>query len=459
MTGAAPQPWAFNLEAPQGVKLLSPRVAERLREHLSAEETLPPAGVKARRADDLLYEHGLIRRAGVFREPPHEMARSLSIWLNVVDGCNLSCFYCYIPELRKSVIPSTAGFGRLVMDGGTAELIATQLIAYCRDSGIARLNVKFAGGEPTLVIELVDHFCETIERLAARSKIEISFSMLTNAVFHADHVLPVVTRRRMRLGVSLDGLESEHDRIRFTRERAGRRGTWHIIQSNLEKLLLVGNRPYFLLTVTRKNVRELDGFADHVHTLGCGFRLSLERSSRQPNFELQQDLAGALTAFYARLAESAPVELRFDRAARFAEWDLHRRKALTCSTCRAYVAVGRGGTVASCQMRLDRPIGSLEKHSLAELMEQFSARGDTAKLRDPLLKRGPCTRCEFRHICAGGCPQHTQDVKEDVDCPSPWCFVYGSLLPHYLAACASHLARRARAAQERLGAPTVLENV
>lgn len=450
LTGAAPQPWAFNLEAPLGVKLLSPRVADRLREHLSTGSAAAAGSREVKHADDLLYEHGLIRRAGVFRHSGDKVKLSLSVWLNVVDGCNLSCFYCYIPELQKSVTPEHVGFGRLVMDAQAANLIADRLVSYCTAAKLGRLNVKFAGGEPTLVIELVDQFCETIYGAASDAGIIVTFSMLTNAVFEPQRVIPVLSRRRIRLGVSLDGLELDHDRIRFTRDSAGRRGTWHRIQANLDQLLSIGNKPYFLLTITRKNCRDLDGFAHHVHGLGCGFRLSLERGARQPDFSHQQEMARLLADFYRHLADTAPLTSRFDRVARFAEWDLHRRKALTCSTCRSYVAIGRDGAVASCQMRLDHPIGNVRTNSLAVLMERFSTRSDTAKLRRPGLKRGPCTQCEFRNVCAGGCPQHTAAVKGELDRTSPWCFVYGSLLPHYVAACARHLSRRARAAKEHV---------
>jgi uncharacterized protein len=455
ITGSTPQPWAFNLDSPQGIKLLSRRVAERLDEHIKGaagrfsanSEILSPS-------DGLLWEHGLIRRRGQFRLKPAETTPSLSIWLNIVDGCNLSCFYCYIPDLQKSVNPEALGLDRLAMNEVTGEIIAARLVEYCQSQGLRRLRVKFAGGEPSLVIDRVDRFCEAVERRASRLGIAVSFSMLSNAAFDPERVLPVLKRRRMGIGISLDGTQMQHDRVRFTRNGSGRVGTWHTIQRNVERLLQVGVRPYFLFTVTRKNLPDLDSFADHVHGLGCGFRLSLERSSRPVDFRLQEATSDALIGFYSRLAERAPLDLRFDHDARFAEWDLHRRKAVACSTCRSYVAISRTGEVASCQMALDRPIGNLLTDPLSDAIERFSARPDTVKLREPQKKTGGCTRCEYRNVCAGGCPQHTQAVSGNSDQPSPWCFVYGTLLPHYVAACATHLIRRAASLTERVAIPS-----
>lgn len=455
ITGSAPHRWAFNLDSPQGIKLLSRPVAERLDEHIKGTaKRLPADSEISSRADDLLWEHGLIRRGGRFRQKPAETTSSLSIWLNIVDGCNLSCFYCYIHDLRKSVDPEALGLSRLAMDESTGELIAGRLVEYCQSQGIGRLNVKFAGGEPSLVIDRVDRFCGAIERRASPAEVAVSFSMLSNAAFDPERVLPVVTRRRMRIGISLDGMQMQHDRVRFTRDRSGRVGTWQTVQSNIDRLLQLGVRPYFLLTLTRKNMADLDSFADHVHGLGCGFRLSLERSSRPPDFRLQETTADALIRFYGRLAQRAPLDLRFDRGARFAEWDLFRRKAVSCSTCRSYVAISRTGEVASCQMALDRPIGSLLTHPLADSIRRFSARADTMKLREPQKKKGGCTNCEYRNVCAGGCPQHTLAVAGDSDQPSPWCFVYGTLLPHYVGACAVHLARRAESLKDRAAIPS-----
>jgi sulfatase maturation enzyme AslB (radical SAM superfamily) len=62
----------------------------------------------------------------------------------------------------------------------------------------------------------------------------------------------------------------------------------------------------------------------------------------------------------------------------------------------------------------------------------------------PEEKNGPCTKCEYFHVCTGGCPQHTIAVTKTGDLPSPWCGVFGNLLPKYIEARARHMLRQLR---------------
>jgi len=382
----------------------------------------------------------------------------LSVWLNVIDACNFGCFYCYIPELQKNVDPKDIATGRYALDDAGGKVLAERLVSYCREQGLGSLNVKFAGGEPTLVIDRIDRFCAHIKDLA--DGLEITFTMLSNGAFAASEVLPVLERWSIGISISVDGMQSAHDRVRFTRMLGKREGSWASIMNNVAILKSHGNRPYFLYTITAKNLEDVEAFSEHIHGLGCGFRLSLERGSRPVDFETQRNTAAYLGQFYRRLATSMPTNIRFERAARFAEWNLRSKKLSACSSCRGYLAIGTDGSAASCQMRLDEPVGNLAEMPLSELIKAFGESPASQLLAFPERKRGGCTSCEFRHVCAGGCPQHTRNVSGDMDRPSPWCHVYGMLAPVYVEAAAIHLGRRMSATNlPRTAAPAAQQLV
>lgn len=434
--------FAFNLDNPGGVKLLDGRVYERLSLSLDADRAVPNLSCLNDSADRALYEHCLIKLNGAYN---HAFARegskdSLSVWLNVIDACNLGCFYCYIPELKKRVSLDHIQLSKFGIDSNAATQIADHLESYCLFRGISHLHIKFAGGEPTLVIKEIDHFCNHLSKRI--SNLRVTFGILTNGVFDLDEVLPVIQRHKMKVSISIDGMQPTHDRVRFARLSEKRVGTWDTIFKNVGVMREASIKPYFLFTITRRNFKEIEDFAAFVHESGCGFRLSLERGRKTVDFALQHDTAVYLSSFYKRAAERAPLGIRFDRDAKFSEWNLNRKKTVACSTCRGSVAIGRDGAVASCQMRLNEPVGKLHTNSLQSCMEKFGEDSRTQKLYRPKGKTGGCTRCEFRFVCAGGCPQHTRDVFGDLDRPSPWCFVYGSLLPTYIEANAMHLSRR-----------------
>jgi uncharacterized protein len=451
LTGAAGASfyYAYNLDNPGGIKLLNSAAHGRLVAHLACGPDIPDLAAIETEEDRALYDHGIAKlRHAYKRADMPSQGKSLGIWLNVADACNLNCFYCYIPELRKRVAPQDISITKFSIDSDTIDLVVQRLVDYCSQNQIAKVHIKFAGGEPTLAIEQVQRFCRLFR--AARPNLSVSFGMLTNGVFDPAIVLPVIREHRIGVSISIDGMRDNHDRIRYSSVEGGRRvGTWERIQRNIASLLQAGVRPYFLYTITPKNLGDVEPFAAFVHSLGCGFRLSLERGNRVIGHDTQLKTADALTSFYQRLAESAPLTVRFDRDAKFSEWTLDRKKSAACSTCRGYMAIGRDGGVASCQMRLNEPVGNLRKESVDGCVAGFDDDVRTRLLKHPEQKAGACTRCEYRYVCAGGCPQHTRDVYADFDRPSPWCHVYGSLVRPYIDASARHLARRAESAITR----------
>jgi len=126
-----------------------------------------------------------------------------------------------------------------------------------------------------------------------------------------------------------------------------------------------GIRPYFLFTVTGQNYRDLEPFSSFCHTQSLGFRISLVRSKIPPRDQLLERVGSHLSDFYERLGKTMPLNLRFERDAKFAEWNLSKKKALACGTCRNYVAIDQNGLVSSCQMAMDKPHGNLLREDLS----------------------------------------------------------------------------------------------
>lgn len=435
--------YAFNLDEPRGIKLLSDRVFRRLEALIGVTSSVPNLPTTELNEDHVLYDHGLIKLHNSYSEQRQASVAeySLNVWLHVTNGCNLGCFYCYIPHLQKHVDAIQGPRADLSLDPGTASMIADRLEEYCLSHSLQQLHIKFAGGEPTLAIEQIDNLCN---RLRPRiSGFRTTFGVLTNGVFDPEKVIPVLQRHNFKVSISIDGSQRNHDAIRHSRHEGQRRGTWDIICSNVAKLLQSGIRPYFLYTITEKNLDDIQEFAAFAAQRGCGFRFSLERAHKAVDIGCQKKVADELCQFYAKFANEAPLAIRFDRDAKFSEWSIDKKKHIACSSCRGYVAIGEKGHVASCQMRLDEPFGDLRSSGFTEIFGRFANDPRTMLLRDPHGKIGACIQCEYRFTCAGGCPQHTRNVFGQFDRPSPWCFVYGTLLPVYVQATATHLARRA----------------
>jgi uncharacterized protein len=385
-------------------------------------------------AHGLITEHDGQSSAG----PPTPSAhRSFNVWLHIVNGCNFKCFYCYIPELQVEVNPAI--INRYSMSNLTADLVIDRLLEFVRSHGYQRLHIKFAGGEPTLNILGIRRFC--IEMLRKAEAIDVSFGMISNGSFAADSVIPLLQEFKIGISVSIDGYHDSHDRVRFRVVDRRKVGTWLEIEQNLDRLIAVGTFPYLLFTVTHLNCDSLLQFADWAHSRLLGFRISPVRLKYRPSHREIDSLIASLSNLYTLLPAQMPLSMNLERDARFAEWNLRKRKISACGSCRNYLAVDERGQIKACQMSIS-PGTDASTHSIDDALQRLRSDSLTQLISQPELRHGACSRCEFFHVCTGGCPQHTLSVFGTIEHPSPWCEVFGAILPVYISAKAKHMWRQ-----------------
>lgn len=426
--------YAFNFENPTGVKLLTNSAAQRLTSIINKERPIDLSNV----IDISLNKSGLLS------DPPSNSKsndKKLSVWLHVVDACNLSCFYCYIPNLRKAIKPSPNGIDSFSMKPQDAVIISDRLIAYCQKNEIDSLHIKFAGGEPTLNIELIEFFCKYIKK---QSDISISFGIITNGVFKSEIVIPVLREHNFSLSISLDGHELAHDEIRFEVLEKRRHGTWNKIWENIQSALSVDMKPYFLYTITPSNSGDVFKFSELAHGLGLGYRLSLIRSKNEYSYEVQHEIISKLTRLYTNLGRNLDVNLPISRYAKFAEWNLKKKKEIACSASRGYIAIDQHGNISSCQMDMNNKFGNLLSSQLDTALSMMRNDSRLSKIANPKLRDGVCNHCEYFYVCSGGCPEHTIKSCGSINVPSPWCSVFGNLVPVYIESIAMQMLRKMR---------------
>jgi uncharacterized protein len=431
--------FAFNYANPGGVVLLSETAARRLEELTASNEVTNHSEL-----DTQLQKHGLAGNPAYTAILPPQR-KSFNVWLHVTNACNFSCHYCYIPHLAHDIDPES--IEKVSVPRDAVFPILNKLFTFCESRGFSHLHLKFAGGEPSLNRSLIEKFCN--EARCYRGPVRVSFGMLSNGSFDTKALIPVLVQHKIKLSISLDGIGATHDRIRHTTGHGTQTSSWKQIVAAARDLIDAGLPPYFLFTVTAVNYREIDEFADWCHSQRLGFRLSLVRNPVPPTIGLQENVAAALVQLYRRLGECMPIDLSFERHARFAEWTLTKQKFAACGSCRNYVALDHRGGVSSCQMTLNAPQGNILTQPMEEILSRLNANPDLATLTNPTTKSGSCRDCHYFHVCAGGCPQHTRQAFGTFERRSPWCFVYGTVAPVYVEAAARHLLRRAKAMLEK----------
>lgn len=432
--------YAFNFDAPDGVKLLRGAIAQRLLTLKQDRPGVPQIDTCATPEDEILAKHKLLfvkHNPEAYHSRSTNSEKTFNIWLHVINGCNLKCFYCYIPQLDSHIDPAVINSRSMTSD--TAHCVIDRLLVFCRHNGFKRLHIKFAGGEPSLNLPIIEQFCRSI--IAAAGDVQLSFGMISNGTFSVNDVQPVLSRYKMNLSISIDGFKDSHDQVRFSSLGGSRMGTWEIVERNITSLLTSGIKPYLLFTITTLNASSLDDFAMWAHSRSLGFRLSPVRLKRSVTNAESETISSHISALYCRLGIEMPISLHFERDARFAEWNLQKKKLNACGSCRNYLAVTETGAIRPCQMSHSNAFNILD-NSIDEALVGFSKHSDTRTLAQPILKTGACTRCEYYHVCSGGCPQHTLSVHGTTETPSPWCLLFGKTALIYIKAKALHLRRQ-----------------
>ncbi|MEU4421061.1 FxsB family cyclophane-forming radical SAM/SPASM peptide maturase [Actinoplanes sp. NPDC024001] len=155
--------------------------------------------------------------------------------LKVHQRCNLACDYCYVYELadqswktRPAAMPDQVW--RLALD---------RLAEHARRHELRSVRVVLHGGEPLLFGR------ERLAELAAAVHTTLPDTCRADIVMQTNGVrldLPTIDmlhRHRIRVGVSVDGVQADHDRHRRTRSG---RGSFAAVAAALELLGRPENR-------------------------------------------------------------------------------------------------------------------------------------------------------------------------------------------------------------------------
>lgn len=149
--------------------------------------------------------------------------------------CNLACDYCYIYEMAdQSWRSKPKAMSREVFTH------ACRMIGeHAAHFALPAVDLVFHGGEPLLVGAYdLEYFARTARQLL-EPKIAVNLGIQTNGVLIDEDVLRICDRWNVRIGVSLDGGETENDRHRL--DRAGR-GSYTKVAAGLRRLLAPAHR-------------------------------------------------------------------------------------------------------------------------------------------------------------------------------------------------------------------------
>ncbi len=342
-------------------------------------------------ADVVAAEAAVDRRHQAFNEP-------FFLQWHLTDRCNLACQHCYRDENKTN------------LDFDTLQAVLRQYRSFLQAIG-RNGRIHFSGGEPFLSAHLFD-LIRTAKGHNLPSRILSNGTLIT----------PELAARTRRAGcrlvqVSLDGLESTHDKIRG-------KGTFKQSLAGIANLRAAGIEVTIAMTLSQVNVHDAlpvarlaEQIADRVHfsrlvPIGSGEALEADLLTQAEIYRLPKDLH----AFHGRTKIDFPLRDPLWKAyfnPQCSDW----------GSCIGGCAVGynglcieSNGDVYPCR-RLPIVIGNVLSQSLIDIWH--APLMQTLRDRDRL--KGNCGDCRLRWAC-GGCRGVAYGLCNDPLAEDPQCF-------------------------------------
>jgi len=149
--------------------------------------------------------------------------------LKVHSRCDLSCDYCYMYEMADQ---SWRRQPRAMPDE-IADMAAQRIAEHARSHGLDRITLILHGGEPLLAGRGLITRLIAGTRREAGPEITVDASVQTNAVGLSEAYLGLFDELGIRVGVSVDGDATAHDRHR---RFASGRGSYAAVTAALGRL-------------------------------------------------------------------------------------------------------------------------------------------------------------------------------------------------------------------------------
>ena len=361
-----------------------------------------------------LAQIGLLQCTDVIAKPPQFQSRTLTAWLHVTNTCNLQCPYCYVSKTNEQM---TLQVGLRAVDAVFRSALANRF---------QRVELKYAGGEPTLNFDLVLALHDHARYLANQHTLGLDDIVLSNGVALTDEMIEQMQNRGIRLMISLDGVGKDHDALRSF---ADGRGSFDQVEQTLDRLAMYNFNPCISITVSARNLGGLPQTVEYALERGLPFNLNFYRendcastfdglvSDEEPIIAAMQSVLSIIESRLPSYNLGALVDLvRLDSP--------HDR---ACGLGNTYLAINHRGGVAQCHMSLSRTVTDIRVADPLRIIREGCSSWNLS-----VETKAECQNCMLRFWCGGGCPLSTYRAKGRLDARSPKCKIYQALFPQLI---------------------------
>ena len=226
-----------------------------------------------------------------------EDVQTLVAWLHITNACNLRCNYCYLQKNHESMSVETS-----------KQAIDAIFRSACKHN-MQEVQLKYAGGEASLLIEQVIALHDYALQKAFEQEIDLEAFIMSNGVFLAQKSMEALRERNIGVMISLDGIGDYHDR---QRPFINGKGSFKYVDRTIQKLLAHGITPSLSVTVSQRNLAGLPQLIEYILERDLPFSLNYYRenvysSSLSDLLFAEQQMIETMRAVFRLIERNLPI--------------------------------------------------------------------------------------------------------------------------------------------------------
>jgi uncharacterized protein len=312
--------------------------------------------------------------------------------ISVTKNCNFRCSYCYVQEKNYNVISFE-----------TLKKIINGLLAYNKHKVT---EIIWHGGEPLLAG--IDFYKEIIDYIKTSYPDKIVVNKLqTNGMLIDDNWIKFFKSNGFKIGISIDGPESIHDKHRKT---INNKGTFTQVYENSNELIKNNIKPGFMAVISNYSVK----YPDEIFNFFYNNRWSFGINYLSPVNHDMHDIAPTvqeyvnfyldITKLYLsqskRVISVNPIEHHIKSLLRGAA----QGYCVNSPSCAAdYLSFSPEGNAHNCNRFTDfaeTSYGNINQISFSQILD--------SNKRKEYINRNKyfpkCNNCKYQKVCNAGCP-------------------------------------------------------
>lgn len=349
-------------------------------------------------------------------KPFEEVYECDSITLNMTNGCNLNCIYCFEHDKHPSMMSPETGI-----------TIIDKAYRKVSNSNGGKFMVNFFGGEPFLnwdcMKAIIDH--------ANEKNYDIFWGVTTNLTILTDEIIEYIDDNNIYLLVSADGLGYIHDK--------NRSGSYTKVMNNIQRLIKEGLGIFveIRMTILPEDIdKALDGvkmFIDMGFDNICPCPVTDVEWSEEDIKKLEQ-YNHDMMEYYVSLLNDRESNRNFsikntdEILTNVLEPSIY--KPLMCPIgSNKWCAFDTNGDIYPCHQLPT----SYQKFKDEQCLGNIYTGVDPGKLSNgkniAKYVKEQCTDCAGKSVCASGCPEENLRQTGNIDTPSDgYCAVQCALV-------------------------------